>query len=416
MLSPELLERGALELGFVARLLGREPERLACSPHSFFARVERIHLCLAPPPEVRPLASEGAWYVGPRSLHCVVASELEALATLERLVEVFSPPELEAGSALAAPALVVELEPALLPSALRAAGAEIAEAWLSASAAPLEVALCERALGLSVLSPYPVDLGATLRALALQSPALRPHEGWLEALSGPLDRDQAAVLAEHLVGARPELLPERRAGEAAVGLSLEDRPLVVHGQFRGGLWDGLDPDLAALAEPGRSLHLASSRSPLLLAALVSSLLSARRVASLAAAFEDAGAPEEVFTARVFALSDDALGPSGCDPVSEALIDQDVDSRSTFTPSAGEWGLPIRLLRLTRRASALGAPFEIGAGQLVGHRSWELCRDDPREARAPLRAFRAALRAQSRGFTLRKGAHSRARSIGLAPRK
>lgn len=409
MLSPELLELPGLDLGLVGRLLAQAPHEPARAADPHLEEIERIRFVVDAPPDAAGHPSQPTWSVGDGVLYCVAAGELEILESLERLVGALpARADDPTSSAVARP---VEIEPALRPSGLRAQGAAIASRWLASTEGPLHLALSARALGFAVLSPYPAELGATLHALALQSPTFRPHDGWIEVLSGKLDRDLAAVLAEHLVRARPELSAERRAAEVSGGLELEDGPLSVQGRFRSVPGRAVDGALAPLLGPGLSLHLAAARSPLLLAELVRTVLEARRLASLSACFEDVAAPREVFTARVFSLADDALYPAACDPVSRLLIDHDVDSRASWTPGAGEWGLPIRLLRLTRRASALGDSHEPSA--LVGHRSWDLCRDDPREACAPLRAFRAALAAQIHGLTPSRPELSRVSIKGVA---
>lgn len=406
MLSPRLLELPELDLELVSRFLyvsalvsDGASDLLSPAPLDGLEGLERVVFLPTDTPDAGPGAPAEPWIFDGATLRIETGGELEILAALERLVGSFTSRALSSGEEVTVPPVAVRVDEALRPTSLARAGAAIATSWLESTSEPLHVALCSRVVSLSLLSPYPEDLGATLYALARRSPEFRPNEAWVEVLHEPPSRDRASLLAESLTRSRPELHAERRAAEASAGLELADGPVVTQGRLQGSREARVDASIGPLVASGLSLHLAASRSPLLLGELVRVLLAAERVSSITAAFEEES-PSEVFTARVFTLEDDALSHPGCDAVAaaDALIDRTVDWGGARSVVDGAYGLPIRLLRLTRRAKELhGATTEVTPTCLVGHRSWDLRRDDPREASAPLRAFRAALMGQFSGL-------------------
>ena len=388
MLNLDLLERSDLALDLIwepwVRAESPESETSWCTipPEA----IERIHLVTEAPPGTHALDPSRRFHFGARTLYLVADHEQHALEGLALLAQAL--PSSRAG---------IEVDLGLRPSALREAGRHLAEAWLAASELPLHVVFAARPLSFSVLSPYPEDLGSTLYALARQSAAYRPHEGWSPILDASPSRDSAALLAEHLTKQRSELLAERRAAERSIGLDLSDGSVLTHGHFRARKGVRVDPALEPLGL-ALELNLAASRSPALLAELARVCLEAGRLGSLTAIFESRAAPSPVFSSRVFELEDDALEHRAHASVQtiSALIDRNVDSRDRWQEGSGPAGLPILLLRLARRADLTGACPTGLRVCLVGHRSWDLCRDDPREASTPLRAARLALRAQFSG--------------------
>jgi hypothetical protein len=385
LLSPELLDRFDLALDWISQFLVRRHAEFDLSaPFPMTAEsVDRIHLVRREPENATALASVQPIYFEDRSLYFVADHELRAIEGLEYLAEVLP--------SCRAP---VEVAPELRPSALRACGVELAEAWLTADESPLHIALAARPISFSLLSPYPQDLGATLYALARQSPEHRPHEGWSAVLGGPPRREFAALLAEHLTSRRSDLREERRVAERSVGLDLIETPLLTHGRFTARKGSRADPTLRALSGVG-AVHLVASRSVALLDEISRVCFASGRVQSLSLTFETEAAPNGVFTARVFHTEDDALEHPGYASLQSvaAVIDQSVDSTDRWGGASLDAELPIRLLRRHRYSELMGLGGAEAQLCLVGHGAWDLCRDDPQAASAPLHAFRIALGAQ-----------------------
>lgn len=387
MLSLDWLERRSLSLHELALPCDADSVPVEPAPLLPVSEIDRVHITTAIPENAIALDAHLGWWTSERTLYFAAEHELSALEALEQLALLQS--ELS---------LPVDIDPLLRPSSLAAQGEVVAQSWLASESEPLLVMFAARSLSFACLSPYPEDLGATLFAIARQAGVQPPHEGWAEALAGRPTRDLAALLAEHVLHRRSDLRAERRVAEHAAGLELNERALLSYGIFVAGSGAPVDAVIAPHIPTGLRLQLAASKSPLILQSILRVLLDAGRLAGLGVVFEDRAAKDAVFTSALFLPTDDAISHGGFELVMRAasLINHAVDSHASWIGNTGDWGVPIRLLRLIRRGALLDpsrAPMPVA---FVGHPAWDLRRDDPREASLPLSAFRLAFVAMMQG--------------------
>jgi hypothetical protein len=288
----------------------------------------------------------------------------------------------------------------LRPDQAEALGRHWAEDALARGpSGPLLLAVSDATAIVEPLSPYVRDLGHALFAWALENPERLRTEGLAELVSrrrSEPDASLAAVVAEDLFAAHPELVPERRENEGTAGLWLADHAGASWGWAELGQLDAADREVVPVAAQGSVVLLAGGPDAAL-AAAHRVLLDSGRVTGVALALSGQGLPGPVVAPVALYDDDDAFLLRGGDDLAgwAGLLGIELlrPGPLRIDAEAGASPLAARLLRTERRAVVMGTiPRDGPRIHVLSARSRLGPRADPSVRLAPHFAARLALAA------------------------